>query len=53
MSRIMVKSYASALTILENTAKEVFAEFAGDPDVASIRNAMGRLSKDTVFSQPS
>ncbi len=46
----MAISYVTALTILQDTAKEVFANFDVDSDELSIEEAVGRLSKNAVFS---
>jgi molybdenum cofactor synthesis domain-containing protein len=46
----MAISYAAALTILENTAQEVSTNLEDDPDVVSLEDAVGRVSKNTIFS---
>lgn len=46
----MAISYAAALKILENTAQEVSTNFEVDPDVVSLEDAVGRVSKNAIFS---
>ena len=46
----MAISYATALNILKDTAKEVSANFDDDSDVLSIEEVVGRVSKYVIFS---